>query len=172
MRVEKKFFNIGVYDPAVDEIWPWSFHVPEGVFLSINHRLCKINKAAEFHTEKAAREFFHGWKKSNKYKFELVGITRWEEIPDPEFPDWHPRTKYKVIQQNENSRIANTALLWLTGNDPRQLMSGSTFKKHRDVLLKYEVDISDLSLNIYGEVPIRAYDESKTNSMSVVSNTD
>lgn len=163
MKVEKKYINIGVYDPTIDDFWPGEMHYDDGVYLSENYRLCKMLKAAKFESEQSAREFFSKWKHKSKYRMHLVTLTYWDEVPDPVFPEWHPRTKIKTIMENEKSNIHRTALLWFTGLDPKEFVSAPTFKKHRHILLKYDVDISQMALNILGGPLVKECETKKDN---------
>jgi hypothetical protein len=72
MMGERKMYMIGVFDPNVDNSWPWHFHYENGVFLSEKKRLCKDGKAAKFENQDEAREFFHSWSGNSKYKMELI----------------------------------------------------------------------------------------------------
>lgn len=67
-------FLIGVFDPDADDSWPWHFDYENGIYLSVNYRLCKRAKAAEFQTATAAREFFHLWKGKKNLKMDLIEV--------------------------------------------------------------------------------------------------
>lgn len=73
-------FLIGVFDPNIDENWPWHCHYENGIFLSENFRQCKRWKAAEFATANEAREFFHNWKGKRHFKMELIEVQRTKTI--------------------------------------------------------------------------------------------
>lgn len=70
--VQRSVFSIGVFDPNKHDDWPWHYHYDDGVYLSANNRLCKLKKAAEFDDIEKARQFFHAWGGSNKYKMEII----------------------------------------------------------------------------------------------------
>ena len=47
---------------------------------------------------------------------ELLEVKRWAEIPDPEYPEDHPRAIFDKILLNEtSSRYKTTAALWFSG---------------------------------------------------------
>lgn len=142
MQVYKSFFQIGIYNPVYDDSWPWHYHYEDGQYLSAKKRICSWNKPAEFETAEEARLFYHSWKHKERYKMELLEVKRWTEIPDPEYPEDHPRTIFDRILHNEtSSRYKSTAALWFSGYDLQLVMSRPTRIKHRKVLLKYGIDI-------------------------------
>ena len=75
-QIRKSIFLIGVFDPTVDDNWPWHFHYEHGMYLSVKHRQCKIRKAAEFTSAAEARNFFHNWQGKRHLKMELIEIQR------------------------------------------------------------------------------------------------
>lgn len=79
-QVHKSFFTIGVYDPNQNDSWPWHFHYSEGIYLSQKWRLCKIQKAIEFDDVESAREHFHQWSGSSKYKMEIIEHKKWVSV--------------------------------------------------------------------------------------------
>lgn len=156
MQVYKSFFQIGIYDPVHDDSWPWHCHYEDGQYLSAKKRICSWNKPAEFETAEAARLFYHSWKHKEQYKMELIEVKRWTEIPDPEYSEDHPREIFNRILRNEtSSRYKSTASLWFSGYDPLLGMSRPTRIKHRNVLLKYGIDIieppSQIMLDLWSQ---------------------
>ena len=141
MQVYKSFFQIGVYDPNQYNSWPWHFHYENGKYLSTKKRVCGWSKPAEFDTQEEAREFFHAWKQKTKYKMEIIEIKRWAEIPDPIYPDDHPRNIMGRIMENEKSRFSMVAALWFSGINGIKDYSKTTQLKYREQLLKYGIDI-------------------------------
>ncbi len=73
-------FLIGVFDPLINESWPWHCHYEHGIYLSEKYRQCKRWKAAEFETAKEAREFFHNWKGKKHLKMELIEVQQTKTI--------------------------------------------------------------------------------------------
>jgi hypothetical protein len=67
-------FLIGVFDPDIEDSWPWHFDYQNGVYLSLNYRQCKRHKAAEFDSAAGAREFFHAWGGKKNLKMELIEV--------------------------------------------------------------------------------------------------
>ncbi len=141
MKVNKSFFQIGIYNPEMDNCWPWHFHYENGRYLSAKKRICSWNRPAEFETEKEAREFYHSWKQKDKYKMELIKIQKWVEIPDPVFPKDHPYSILKKIIANEKSRFITVASLWFSGIHTIKSYSRPTQIKYRNTLLKYGIDL-------------------------------
>lgn len=133
-------FVVGVYDPNIDDSWPY-FHPDEGVYLSRNKRLCSQKSAIEFDIPDQAREFFGSWKHSYRYALHVLEYKTYIDVPEPVFPDDHPRSILKRIRANEHSGIAHTAFDWLSGSDFFRSYSKSTLARHRNALLKYGIDI-------------------------------
>jgi hypothetical protein len=142
MRVLKAFFMIGVYDPLHHSHWPWHCHYEHGQYLSDKKRVCSQNKAAEFETPDQARVFYHSWKHRERYKMEVIEIHTWVELPEPEYPEGHPREIFsRLVDDNVRSCYRMTFVAWFYGRDPFENMSQTARKRHRDVLLKYGVDV-------------------------------
>ncbi|NQY63543.1 MAG: hypothetical protein HRT38_07365 [Alteromonadaceae bacterium] len=141
MEVHKSFFQIGLFDPLFDDVWPWHFHYENGVYLSKKYRKCGWNSSAEFESPKDAREFYHNWKHREKFKMELIEVKRWVTVPDPVFPPDHPRSIIEKIRQTEKCHHARTAIMWFMGMEIKDYMTKPTLLKHKAVLLKYGVDI-------------------------------
>jgi hypothetical protein len=141
MQVLKLIYLIGVYDPALNESWPWHCDYEYGRYLSAKHRICGRERAAEFPTEKAARDFYAEWMHYRKYKFELIPVQFWVTEPDPTYPQDHPKSILKSITENESYSIRLTASLWFYNLDISSTYSAKTLKKHRKALLKYGIDI-------------------------------
>lgn len=141
MQVQKTYYLIGIFDPKIDDCWPWHFQYEYGQYLSEKHRICKWERAAKFRTKEEAREFYSLWKHWKDYKFELIDESIWEEEPDPIYPPDHPRSILDLIRNNESYSVKNLAALWFYGEDVKKLYSESTLKKHRIALLKYGIDI-------------------------------
>lgn len=76
-RIQKSFFNIGIYEQADDENWPWHNDYYNGLYLSDKKRPCKQQKAAEFDTPEQARQFFDSWRGKSKYKMEVIEFKKW-----------------------------------------------------------------------------------------------
>jgi hypothetical protein len=74
--IEKSYFLIGVFDPKLNDKYPWHSRDEGGLYLSEKHRVCKWRKAAEFETPKEAREHFAIWKNCSKYRMELIEFKR------------------------------------------------------------------------------------------------
>jgi len=156
MQVYKSFFQIGVYDPVHDDSWPWHCHYDCGQYLSAKKRICSWNKPAEFEAAEEARLFYHSWKHRDRYRMELIEVKRWVEIPDPEYPEDHPRAIcYRILRNESSSRYHSTAFLWFSGCDLLQMMSRPTLIKRRNVLLKYGIDIveppSQIMLDLWNQ---------------------
>lgn len=143
MQVLKLSYLIGVYDPNFDESWPWHCHYEDGRYLSRKHRICGRERAAEFSTEEEARAFYFQWKHYQKLKFELIPFQFWAEEPDPVYPPEHPRSILKSITKNEPSTIRLTASFWFYGEEILSLYSAKTLNKHREILLRYGIDIRE-----------------------------
>lgn len=157
MQVLKLIYIIGVYNPAHDDFWPWHCHYEHGRYLSNKHRICGRERVAEFPTEKEARDFYYQWKHCRKYKFELIPVQFWVTEPDPTYPPEHPKSILKSIAENEPYSVRLTASFWFHEHDISTLYSVKTLKKHREVLLKYGIDIEQprpAHLEIKPEPPI------------------
>ena len=143
MDVLNLFYLIGVYDPTADDSWPWHCHYEDGRYLSAKHRVCGRGRAAEFASEDEARAFYFNWTHSLKYNFELIPVQFWTHEPDPPFPPEHPKSILKSIQDNEPYSISLTATFWFFGVDynTKPHFSPKTFKKHREILMKYGIDV-------------------------------
>ena len=102
MRVRKRFYRIGVYDPEIFESWPYGDFCDDMVYLSAKKRLCKEGKAIEFECKTKAREFYAEWMHRNKYKMELKWVERNIDVPEPEYPENHPNSIMKRIRENES----------------------------------------------------------------------
>lgn len=137
----RSFFNIGLYDLAVDDSWPWHCHYEDGVYLSSKKRCCKRGKAAEFDTPEQAREFFHNWSGNRKWKMELIEYKRWTEIPAPVYPADHPVSILEAIRNVERYPVCETARLWFAGEIKSHYVTKVTLKRHREKLLVYGIDI-------------------------------
>jgi hypothetical protein len=144
MEIQKSFFQIGIFDPEVCDAWPWHCHYEDGQYLSRKERICSWLRPAEFDTPNEAREFFHQWKNPKNYKMEVIEIIKWVKVPDPEYPDDDPRTIIKKVTSGEKySTYWMTAHRWFWGDDIESEYSKSKFKKHREILLKYGIDINE-----------------------------
>jgi hypothetical protein len=142
MRVLKSFFMIGIYDPLIYGCWPWHCHYEDGKYLSEKKRICSRNKTALFETADEARLFYHSWKHRERYKMEVIEVKTWTEVPDPEYPQGHPREIFnRLIRDNARSCYRITLALWFDGLDPFKNVSQSARIRHRNVLLNYGVDI-------------------------------
>ncbi|OAH97225.1 hypothetical protein A1353_23325 [Methylomonas methanica] len=141
MDILKLSYLIGVYDPANDDTWPWHFQYEYGQYLSAKHRVCGRARAAEFATEKEARDFYFLWKHARAFKFELIPVQYWVTGPDPVYPPEHPRSILRAILAHEPHPVRVTASFWFYDQDISTLYSGKTLKKHREALLKYGIDI-------------------------------
>lgn len=141
MDVLKLSYLIGVYDPTKDDAWSWHFQYEYGQYLSAKHRVCGRARAAEFATEKEARAFYFLWKHARTFKFELIPVQYWVVGPDPVYPPEHPKSILKFISAHEPHSVKLTASFWFYDQDISTLYSVKTLKKHREVLLKYGIDI-------------------------------
>jgi hypothetical protein len=169
MQVLKLHYMIGVYDPKHDNSWPWHCQYEYGQYLSLKHRICGQARAAEFSTEKEARDFYYRWKHARKFKFELISVQFWVTEPDPVYPPEHPKSILKSITENEPHPVKMTASFWFYGQDISTLYSAKTLKKHRDVLFKYGIDISQprpAHLEIKPEPPV--INEPKKTKLTIV----
>ncbi|WP_020562997.1 hypothetical protein [Methylosarcina fibrata] len=169
MRVLKLIYIIGVYDPAYDDSWPWHCQYEYGRYLSAKHRICGRERAAEFSTEKEARDFYYQWKHARKFKFELIPVQFWVTEPDPVYPTDHPKSILKSITENEPHSIKMTASFWFYAQDISTLYSAKTLKKHREALLKYGIDIDQprpAHLEIKPEPPV--INEPKKSKLTIV----
>lgn len=136
----KSRFYVGVYDPSMYDSWPY-FHLDEGVYLSKNKRLCSHKSAIEFDDPEKAREFYASWRHADCYRLHVCPFQIHVEVPMPVFPDDHPRSILRRIENNEPRYIFNTALQWFFG-DSRFFLAKSTLAKHRKILLAYGIDIN------------------------------
>ena len=141
MDILKLSYLIGIYDPVQDDAWPWHFQYEYGQYLSAKHRICGRERAAEFATEKEARDFYFLWKHAKTHKFELIPVQCWVVAPDPAYPPEHPKSILKAISEKESHSVKLTASLWFYDQDISTLYSQKTLKKHRAALLKYGIDI-------------------------------
>lgn len=141
MRVFKTLYIIGIYSPQQYDAWPWHCNYEYGQYLSDKHRICGWNRPAKFDSEQAARKFYFAWKRCKEFKFELIPQQSWVNVPDPVYPADHPNSILKSITENESRGVKLTGSLWLCGQDISTLYSEKTLKKHREVLLKYGIDI-------------------------------
>lgn len=143
MQVQKSYFYIGIYNPIIDEVWPY-FNSWDGTYLSEKNRVCSIKKAIEFESPKKAREFFHSWKHKAKWRMELVEFKKWVDAPDPVYAKGDPRSIIKNIHNGEkSSTYATTAIEWFSKIDIKSRMTPQTFQRHRTILLKYNIDIEN-----------------------------
>lgn len=149
MEVHKSFYEIGIYDPSIDDNWPWHFHYENGVYLSNKYRKCSWNRAVSFVCPKEARGFYSQWKHCTNYKMELIESKRWVEVPDRMFPETHPRSILKKLAtENVKNYHRRTAARWFYGMDTKEGISTTTFNKHRAVLLEFDIDIERKCENI------------------------
>lgn len=79
--IHKSFFQVGIYDPSLSDIWPWHVHYHEGLYLSEKQRVCKMGKAAVFTDINNARKHFHTWKSNKKYKMEVIEFKQVVAVP-------------------------------------------------------------------------------------------
>lgn len=152
--VRRSRFIVGVYDSNIDDSWPY-FHPDEGVYLSKGKRLCSQNSAVEFDTPEQAREFFGCWKHASKYCLHVLEYKTYVDVPDPVFPDDHPRSILKRIQEAEHSGVFRTAWHWFSDSDFFRSYSKSTLARHRKLLLKYGIDINQKPTQLLEPSPIR-----------------
>lgn len=143
MKILKSFFLIGVYDPNIDDAWPWHCHYESGRYLSAKKRVCSRNSSAEFESPEEARLFYHSWKHSDKYKMEVIEVKYWVEAPDPVYPPEHPRSIIERVSTNERFPAGLLAACWFSGQDPLEKMgySKTTNVRYRKILLKYGIDL-------------------------------
>lgn len=132
-------FIVGVYDPKQFDHWPYS-HPQEGLFLSDAKRIRLYDKAAEFETIQAAREFYASWKRASRFRCHLHEYKIRVEVPAYVFPDDHPNAILFRISSNESPHVRLTAFRWFLGKSDF-IYSKSTIEKHRKVLLLYGIDI-------------------------------
>lgn len=156
--VLKSFFCVGIYNPEYHDSWPYFHGFDDGIFLSKNHRKCKFNSAIKFDNPNDVREFFSKWSGAKKYKLHVFPFQTHAEVPDPVFPPNHPRSILKLIKQNEYCYVHSTALSWFLGDD-YQLWSKQTIARHRKILLKYGIDISQKPTEILQPLPSQHDDE-------------
>lgn len=157
MNILKLRYVIGVYEPDNDDTWPWHCHYEDGEYLSAKHRVCGRERAAEFATEKEARDFYFLWKRARAFKFELIPVQYWVAGPDPIYPPEHPKSILKAISEHEPHSVKLTASFWFYDQDISTLYSAKTLIKHREILLRYGIDIDQPKpdhLDIKPEAPI------------------
>lgn len=157
MNILRLSYLIGVYDPTKHDAWPWHFQYEYGQYLSAKHRVCGRERAAEFSTEKEARDFYFLWKHARTFKFELIPVQCWVVGPDPAYPPEHPKSILKAISEREPYSVRLTASFWFYAQDISTLYSARTLKKHREALLKYGIDIDQTRpahLEIKPEPPV------------------
>lgn len=145
----RSLFNIGLFDPNIDDCWPWEYHCDEGQYLSEKKRLCGWSKAAVFDSIDEARTFFTEWKGSQKWKMHIVEYKTYVTVPDPIYPSDHPETILKAINKSERHNVWLTAYLWFRGEVSEHYLSKQTLKKHRTKLLAYGIDIFTEPTTIY-----------------------
>lgn len=137
MRALRSFYQISVYER---NSYNGPSFFPDGcLYLSAKQRICGMNRAASFENVELARKFFDEWKKRDSYVMHIRESKWWIEIPDPIFPDNHPRSILENIRKNEKRHIERTAFMWFLGE--KNYISDSTLKKHRNILLNYNIDI-------------------------------
>jgi hypothetical protein len=120
----------------------WHFQYEHGRYLSMKHRICGRERAAEFCTDEEARNFYCAWNHYQKFKFELIPVLFWVEESDLVYPPEHPRSILKSIAKNESYSVRNTASLWFYGEDITKFYTAATLTKHRAILLKYQININ------------------------------
>lgn len=101
-----------------------------------------MRSAAKFETSTAAREFYDSWRHKDRYRLELVECKEFVEIPEPDYPEDHPRSILNRLSGTVDRNAYNTAYLWILGEDPAELWSQTTIKKHAKILLAEGVDIT------------------------------
>lgn len=142
ITVRRSFFYVGVYDPQSFDSWPWPFDFDSGCYLSVNKRKCGMRSAAKFESTTAAREFYLSWKHKDRHRLELVEFKEFVEIPEPGYPEDHPRSILNRLSGTVDRNAYNTAFLWFLGEDPAKLWSQATIKKHINILLAQGIDIT------------------------------
>ena len=153
MKVRRSVFRVGVYSRSHDSEWPWAYESENGTYLSKKYRVCSERTAATFSTPEDARIFFDQWKSKGKYRLELVESKEYVEVPDPVFPVDHPRSIIAKINNLEPSTIRQTAFFWFSGEDIGTLWSKATLKRHRIILLKYDIDIEQPPKQVLEPLP-------------------
>lgn len=76
----KEYFVIGVYDPSLDDAWPWHFHYENGRYLSAKKRVCNWDRYAVFSSEDLALDFWTRYSNSNDLAFEIMSF-RTHQVP-------------------------------------------------------------------------------------------
>lgn len=149
----RSFYLIGLYDPDVDDSWPWDHRYDEGIYLSSKKRVCKLPKASALDTPEQAKEFFSGWAGSTKWKMKLIETKRWVDIPEPEYAADHPASILKAINKSEGYSVYVTAELWFAGKLKKHYVTKKTLKRHRIKLLAYNIDIDKKPKQRYDPSP-------------------
>ncbi len=144
MQARRSVFRLGVYKPEWGDEWPWAYESENGQYLSEKYRVCSEQSAAKFMDLNEAREFFHGWKRKGEFRLEIVECKEYVEVPDPVYPDDHPKAILDRINQHEMSSVRKTAFYWFLGEDINILWSRTTLNKHRQTLLRYDIDINQV----------------------------
>lgn len=147
MKVQKRFYYVGIYDSSHFEKWPWFFE-SEGTFLSEKGRVCKIGKAIRKQDRKEAVEAYDSWLKAkpsrHKYKLHIVECIEWTEDPAVKpYPDGHPLIE--VMASDLRFTYKHTALdYFFDRNKDIEFHSDKTRKKHRKLLLdRFGFDIDE-----------------------------
>lgn len=150
-KARRSRFHVGVYDPQEFDSWPY-FHPDEGIYLSKNKRLCSIKSAIEFDQPQQAVEFYASWKHAARYRLSVREYKTWVDVPDPVFPDDHPWSILRRIQENEFSYVHSTAFIWFLGKTDYP-WSKSTLARHRKILLNYGIDINQQPSQLLEPLP-------------------
>lgn len=133
-------FVVGVYNPKCVDHWPY-FHLDHGVYMSKAKRACKFNKAAQFETIDAAREFYASWKHAALYRCHILEYKTRVEVPDHVWPYDHPNAIFdRICAKEKNSNVRLSAFRWFMGITD-SLFTEKTMAKHRQILLPYGIDI-------------------------------
>lgn len=70
----KEYFVIGVYDPSLDDAWPWHFHYEHGCYLSAKKRVCNCTRYAVFSSADLALDFWTGYANPKDLAFEIISF--------------------------------------------------------------------------------------------------
>lgn len=143
MEFQQTHYHIGIYDPAIDDSWPWHFHYERGRYLSAKHRICSINSAKSFPSKSEARAFYAAWKHYASYKFELIPVMHLVTVPEPEYAPDSPQGILQSLKTAELHRTAyQIAFFWFSGYSLENYFSKYLLGKYRQILLKFGIDIT------------------------------
>jgi hypothetical protein len=169
MEIQQTHYHIGIYDPAIDDSWPWHFHYESGRYLSAKHRICSISSAKSFPSKSEARTFYAAWKHYASHKFELIPVTQLVTVPDPVYAPDSPRGILNTLKEAKLHRTAyQIAVFWFSGDTLKDYFTQYLLNKYGKALLEFGIDITKQPLQKLEELPARTDEEDKTMSLMII----